>query len=111
LFPQKPRQLCDIRRDPPRGQPVAWLRPIDRITILNSVERKMAIFKIRIKVRGVEPDTRPIYEIFYVVAPSRQEAIEAVRKREGVEVKDIFVLRELNENEVRQFRYLRSAEF
>jgi hypothetical protein len=72
----------------------------------------MAIFKVRVRVPGVEPDTRPIYEIFYVIAPTRQQAIDAVRIREGVEnVENILILRELNENEVRQFRYLRSAEF
>jgi len=77
--------------------------------VLKKPSLRLEVFQIKISVPGSEPNSRPVHEDFYVIAPTRQQAIDGIKIKEGAV--EVSVVRELDENEARQFRYLRSAEF
>jgi len=84
-----------VENDPEKAQP--------------PVGGKKAVFQIRISGPGNEPNSRRVHEDFYVIAPTPQQAIDEIKRKAGAV--EVSVVRELDENEARQFRYLRSAEF
>jgi hypothetical protein len=68
----------------------------------------MRIFEIEILIPPHEADGRPLTQRFYVIADTPDVAMALIKGKESVE--NAKIIRELNDEQMRAFRYLRSAE-
>jgi hypothetical protein len=67
----------------------------------------MRLFEIEILIPPLEPDGQSLRERFFVSADTPEMALAKVKATEGVE--EASVVRELDEQQKRAFKYLRSA--
>jgi hypothetical protein len=71
-------------------------------------DKNLRLFDVEILIPPHEPDGHSLPERFFVIADTPENALAIIKAREGVE--EAHIVRELNDEQKRAFRYLRSAE-